>query len=880
MMNKIQAKKIHKTDTNDRLKQEYLSFTTNEEKKSLQSYTKLGNRLLINDYPHEALVIFQSAVRHYSDKPSAYAGIARTYQKLEDWHAALKAWENTLASFPANMNAAIGLGVALLNLGKVADAKTQLTLAVKNWPDHHEPWAAMANFNAQINDYGNSLECWERAFDRDHHNLKMLISYSKSLLDNLEFDKAMELYTSLADTVDDAVFLSLLSKIQQSKWETENALKTNRLLLSRFPGNFSLSLQEVNYLMRIARSKGDSSYLFEAIALLNRLRQSNPRKNQVYFLLAEAYIFLGKNREAREVIQHIPSQSHSTKKYMELKAWLKNDQGDTDVAKDIWKDILNRHYVSTVHTLLLPLQRLDNNPLPDKEEQILLFSVMYNEYWRLKWFLDYYRKLGVSHFFLVDNDSNDGSREYLQQQKDVHLFWTRGNYAQSMSGMRWVNDLVEIHGNNQWCLYVDADEALVFPGIEDFNLHHLTSYMRVNKQEALFAFMLDMLPEHETETETESTIQEHTDFIKQYPYFNNNYQFHGKVECPYTQLTGGSRQVFSKPHMLNKTPLIRGGRGIRYLSSSHKITPAYISDVTAVLMHYKMAGDFTAHLASEIERKKRAAPCLQRHIKYMDVYKSLDKRELLNDRSTVRFHSSEQLIELGLIKSPKTYYNSLMDAKTRNESKQYSADKVLKPTPSTEKLQQQLIDTSDNAQKLVEQFNELVTNNQIDKALAGFNKLAKEHPESPLGLTGLAQIAQHQKKHFDALGMWDTLTSSFPNYKRGYMGKGKILLNMKRLDDAERVFEIIVEKWPKTQRAWQSLIRIAQLKKDDDLTRKFINQKLSYFPNDPASHLYLTRINMRQGLATREEMTALIDKIQRTHLIAKNLASPNQLPLV
>jgi hypothetical protein len=37
-------------------------------------------------------------------------------------------------------------------------------------------------------------------------------------------------------------------------------------------------------------------------------------------------------------------------------------------------------------------------------------------------------------------------------------------------GMRWVNELIDRHGRRNRCLFVDADEALVFPGYEDVML--------------------------------------------------------------------------------------------------------------------------------------------------------------------------------------------------------------------------------------------------------------------------------------------------------------------------------------------------------------------------------------------------------------------------
>ena len=52
-------------------------------------------------------------------------------------------------------------------------------------------------------------------------------------------------------------------------------------------------------------------------------------------------------------------------------------------------------------------------------KDILVLSTLRNERVRLPYFLRYDRNLGVGHFLLVDNGSDDGTREYLAAQEDV-----------------------------------------------------------------------------------------------------------------------------------------------------------------------------------------------------------------------------------------------------------------------------------------------------------------------------------------------------------------------------------------------------------------------------------------------------------------------------
>ena len=55
---------------------------------------------------------------------------------------------------------------------------------------------------------------------------------------------------------------------------------------------------------------------------------------------------------------------------------------------------------------------------------ILCFSTMRNEIIRLPFFLEHHRALGVDHFLIVDNGSDDGTTEYLAAQPDVSLWST------------------------------------------------------------------------------------------------------------------------------------------------------------------------------------------------------------------------------------------------------------------------------------------------------------------------------------------------------------------------------------------------------------------------------------------------------------------------
>ena len=74
------------------------------------------------------------------------------------------------------------------------------------------------------------------------------------------------------------------------------------------------------------------------------------------------------------------------------------------------------------------MRRIDNSPIGTGFSEIRLFAVIRNESLRLPSWLRHYRELGVNRFFIVDNDSSDGSGVALLKEPDVHLFHTRESF--------------------------------------------------------------------------------------------------------------------------------------------------------------------------------------------------------------------------------------------------------------------------------------------------------------------------------------------------------------------------------------------------------------------------------------------------------------------
>ena len=138
-------------------------------------------------------------------------------------------------------------------------------------------------------------------------------------------------------------------------------------------------------------------------------------------------------------------------------------------------------------------------PVADRTDQIqpgqiLAFTTLRNEAQRLPYFLAHYRRLGVGHFLIAANDSDDGSVDMLADQPDVSLWRTDASYKASRFGVDWMTWLQFRYGHDAWCLSVDADELLIYPHWTTRDLRALTARLDQTGACALGTMMLDLFP--------------------------------------------------------------------------------------------------------------------------------------------------------------------------------------------------------------------------------------------------------------------------------------------------------------------------------------------------------------------------------------------------
>ncbi|MFV0492922.1 MAG: glycosyltransferase family 2 protein [Pseudorhodobacter sp.] len=253
-------------------------------------------------------------------------------------------------------------------------------------------------------------------------------------------------------------------------------------------------------------------------------------------------------------------------------------------------------------------------------QDLLLFSTVRNERIRLPYFLQYYRDLGIDHFLFVDNDSDDGTRAYLEEQPDVSLWVTRHGYKRARFGMDWLNWLQMRYGHDHWTLTVDPDEFFIYPFCDTRPLRALTDWLDASSIRSFSAMLLDMYPKGPIDAQPYAEGQNPFEIAQWFD--SGNYTIRRNQRYGNLWIQGGprARTFFAdtpeRAPALNKIPLVKWHRDYVYVSSTHMLLPRGLNLVydewggekaSGVLLHAKFLNTFVTKAEEELDRNQHFA---------------------------------------------------------------------------------------------------------------------------------------------------------------------------------------------------------------------------------------------------------------------------------
>ena len=293
---------------------------------------------------------------------------------------------------------------------------------------------------------------------------------------------------------------------------------------------------------------------------------------------------------------------------------------------------------------------------------ILAFTTVRNEMIRLPYFLDYYRELGVSHFIIVDNDSNDGSLNYLKKQPDVSVWTTDHSYKLSRFGVDWLTWLQIRYGHGHWCLTVDADEILVYPYCDTRPINALTGWLDQHSIRSFGTIMLDMYPKGALDAQPYQPGENPFEVLSWFDADNYRSQMQPQLQNLWIQGGVRDRLFFAdKPERaptMNKTPLVKWNRRYAYVNSTHSLLPRQLNNVfeqqaqsltTGVLLHSKFLHTIVEKSAEEKQRQEHFA---NSHL-YDSYYENLMQGPDLWCDASIKYKDWQQLESLKLLSTGK-----------------------------------------------------------------------------------------------------------------------------------------------------------------------------------------------------------------------------------
>ena len=315
--------------------------------------------------------------------------------------------------------------------------------------------------------------------------------------------------------------------------------------------------------------------------------------------------------------------------------------------------------------------------MPDKSKlsgKLCLFSIVKDEIFLLAAFLSHHRSIGVDCFVILVDGSQDGTLEFLDSQRDVHVVTSSLKYGDQVNAsplarlglqkMDRVGPLLKRVITSQlfdgsWGLYLDVDEFLFLPpnvrSLRDL-IHGIDCRGR-----AVVASVIEFFPKSIASMQTPAVPLTLDELLANYGYFQKDPVYENprrgrprKIGLPKStqlaqQLLGASTNL---PGIVYKTPLIRHSRA-SFRWGSHKSSYKPIPGRMLTIGHFKFTADSWRKNKDAVASKSHHHEARSYSVMTKTLEASAKQGGELIDELSVAFTSPNQFIEHGHMVWPK-----------------------------------------------------------------------------------------------------------------------------------------------------------------------------------------------------------------------------------
>ena len=281
-----------------------------------------------------------------------------------------------------------------------------------------------------------------------------------------------------------------------------------------------------------------------------------------------------------------------------------------------------------------------------KDTPIVVLCVK-NDLKRLQMLVEHYRMLGVHRFAFLDNNSTDGTYEWMLNQVDIDVYRTTEPYRTAIKE-GWINRIVSYYGFNRWYILTDSDELLVYEGMEEKGLSDVIKYAEKNNLERFLGLTLDVYTIDGVFKKSDN-IKEDYKWIDSDSYYKKDF-LAGKEKID--RYVGGPRyRLMGSTITLSKYPLIFFSEGTISCSAHFQYPFEKARDVECNMgiLHYKfIEGDL-----EEYKRRMQMTSGFSNNgYNYKQYVEAIEKDEIISFmyEGSVEFSSSEVLKNITDIK--------------------------------------------------------------------------------------------------------------------------------------------------------------------------------------------------------------------------------------
>lgn len=221
-------------------------------------------------------------------------------------------------------------------------------------------------------------------------------------------------------------------------------------------------------------------------------------------------------------------------------------------------------------------------PFSFKKNSPIILCVVKNDIIKIKKFIQHYKQLGFENFCFIDNDSNDGTFEFLISQ-DCCVYQVKEKYTTNRR-ISWIMNVKNVLPINEWIFLLDSDEFLVYSGCEKHKIREAITFFENSGIKLVSAVMIDMFSIVES--------NDLNDFEKTYIYFDN--AFDNKKSYYFNSIYGGVRKrIFDssteRKYLIKKHPVLKNSLDNLFCHSHYSFPykENFKAKVYFGLLHYK-----------------------------------------------------------------------------------------------------------------------------------------------------------------------------------------------------------------------------------------------------------------------------------------------------